>query len=137
MRSFDVFLIGTSDFVVSKVTPNLESDLGWKLFMMFGTINIGGMAVFSLLIPETKGRSLEEMDIIFGSVTREERQAYIEREEKGKYPHDKVQLDDVLTSYLFFQALHAKSIARPPLPSLRTTRSKMPCIWSNPLCICI
>jgi len=71
------------NFVVSKVTPSLESSLGWKLFMMFGTINIVGMGVFSLLIPETKGRSLEEMDIIFGSVSREERQAYIEREEKG------------------------------------------------------
>ena len=61
----------------------MVTDLGYKIFLMFATINIGGMAVFSLLIPETKGRSLEEMDIIFGSVSREERQAYIEREEKG------------------------------------------------------
>jgi len=38
------------DFVVAKITPTLESDLGFKLFMMFATINIGGMAVFSLSV---------------------------------------------------------------------------------------
>jgi hypothetical protein len=45
------------NFVVSKVTPTLEADLGYKLFFMFATINIGGMAIFSLLIPETKVRA--------------------------------------------------------------------------------
>ncbi|KIJ62504.1 hypothetical protein HYDPIDRAFT_169150 [Hydnomerulius pinastri MD-312] len=71
------------NFVVSKVTPTLETDLGYKLFFMFATINIGGMAIFSLLLPETKGRSLEEMDIIFGSVTSEAREAFIEKQERA------------------------------------------------------
>ncbi|KAI0644353.1 general substrate transporter [Trametes meyenii] len=70
------------NFVVAKVTPTLETDLGYKLFLMFGTINIGGMAVFSLLIPETKGRSLEEMDIIFGSVQEDKRRADIAAQER-------------------------------------------------------
>ncbi|KAH7925774.1 general substrate transporter [Leucogyrophana mollusca] len=71
------------NFVVSKVTPTLEADLGYKLFMMFAAINIGAMATFSLLLPETKGRSLEEMDIIFGSVAAESRQAFIAKEERA------------------------------------------------------
>ncbi|EGN97657.1 hypothetical protein SERLA73DRAFT_110983 [Serpula lacrymans var. lacrymans S7.3] len=71
------------NFVVSKVTPTLETDLGYKLFMMFAAINIGGMAIFSLLLPETKGRSLEEMDIIFGAVAAESRDAFIEKEERA------------------------------------------------------
>jgi Sugar (and other) transporter len=49
------------NFVVSKETPTIEANLQWKLFMMFATINVGGMAVFSLFLPETKGRSLEEV----------------------------------------------------------------------------
>lgn len=65
------------NFVVAKVTPNLITDLGFKIFFMFATINIGAMAVFSLIIPETKGRSLEDMDIIFGSTTQEQRTANI------------------------------------------------------------
>jgi len=34
------------------------------------------------LIPETKGRSLEDMDIIFGSISAEKRQADIEKHER-------------------------------------------------------
>ena len=69
--------------MLSKVTPTLVTDLGYKIFLMFATINIGGMAVFALLIPETKGRSLEEMDIIFGAVSADKRQADIARQEQG------------------------------------------------------
>jgi len=70
------------NFVVAKVTPTLNTDLGYKMFLMFASINIGGMAVFSLLIPETKGRSLEEMDVIFGSISSEQRQADIDKRER-------------------------------------------------------
>jgi hypothetical protein len=35
------------------------------------------------IIPETKGRSLEEMDIIFGAVSAEERAENIARQEQG------------------------------------------------------
>ncbi|KAJ7582017.1 general substrate transporter [Mycena floridula] len=70
------------NFVLSKQTPQMVTNLGYKLFLMFATVNIGAMGLFSLLIPETQGRSLEEMDIIFGSVTAEERNARIKIEEK-------------------------------------------------------
>jgi len=69
--------------VVAKVTPTLETDLGYKLFFMFATINILGMAVFSWFLPETKGRSLEDMDVIFGAVSADQRQADILKHEKA------------------------------------------------------
>lgn len=81
------------NFIVSKWTPDMKTALGYKIFLMFATINIGGMAVFSLLIPETKGRSLEEMDIIFGAVQADKRRADIEKEERQiahALPHDEV-----------------------------------------------
>ncbi|KAF8324695.1 sugar transporter [Cantharellus anzutake] len=65
------------NFVITKITPTIKTHLGYKMFITFATINIGGMAVFSLLIPETKGRSLEEMDIIFGTVNADDRQIAI------------------------------------------------------------
>ena len=37
------------------------------------------------LIPETKGRSLEEMDVIFGSVQADKRQADIAAQERGTF----------------------------------------------------
>lgn len=39
-------------------------------------------------IPETKGRSLEEMDIIFGTVSAEERNLKIRETEKGQNLHN-------------------------------------------------
>ena len=39
--------------------------------------------VSNSLIPETKGKSLEEMDIIFGSVDADKRRADIEKEERA------------------------------------------------------
>ncbi|KAF6751923.1 sugar transporter [Ephemerocybe angulata] len=67
------------NFVVSKVTPQILTDLGYKIFFTFAAVNIGAMATFAALIPETKGRSLEEMDVIFGSVTAEQRAENINR----------------------------------------------------------
>jgi hypothetical protein len=37
-----------ADFVVSKVTPTIHTRLGYKMFLMFATLNVGAMAPFSL-----------------------------------------------------------------------------------------
>ncbi|KDQ10747.1 hypothetical protein BOTBODRAFT_163453 [Botryobasidium botryosum FD-172 SS1] len=71
------------NFVISKITPTMQTNLGYKIFMTFATINILGMAVFSFFLPETKGRSLEEMDVIFGSVTQEHRDADLRKTQKA------------------------------------------------------
>ncbi|KAF8624008.1 hypothetical protein AX15_006088 [Amanita polypyramis BW_CC] len=80
------------NFVVTKVTPQMITNLGYKIFIMFATVNVGAMATFSLLIPETKGKSLEEMDIIFGAVSKGERQAYIDQQ-KALHIHESSQSD--------------------------------------------
>ncbi|TFY83914.1 hypothetical protein EWM64_g107 [Hericium alpestre] len=79
------------NFVQSKVTPTIHTNLGYKMFLMFATINIGAMGTFSLLIPETKGRSLEEMDVIFGSVSAEKRREDIAKQER-EMEHDKQEI---------------------------------------------
>jgi len=71
------------NFVVSRATPTIHTRLGYKMFLMFASLNIGAMAPFALLIPETKGRSLEEMDIIFGAIDADDRAANIARQEQG------------------------------------------------------
>ncbi|KAE9403872.1 general substrate transporter [Gymnopus androsaceus JB14] len=64
---------GSRYFVLTKQTPIMITELGYKLYMVFGSVNLGALTVFSLLIPETRGKSLEEMDI-FGSVDAEQRE---------------------------------------------------------------
>jgi hypothetical protein len=69
------------DFVISYYAPTWITNLGWKIFIMFAAMNVGAAGAFSLIIPETKGRSLEEMDVIFGTVSAEVRQQDIERQQ--------------------------------------------------------
>lgn len=95
------------NFVITKITPAAISNIGWKTFIMFvswivnpvihpeGSILIGqkqacfcfGMTIFVFFfIKETKGRSLEDMDILFGTIDPAQRQKDIEyalAEEKG------------------------------------------------------
>jgi len=81
------------NFTLTKLTPTMVTNLGYKLFLMFGTINILGMGVFSLLIPETKGRSLEDMDIIFGAVTQEKRDADVAKQQRAMEQHQEDRSD--------------------------------------------
>ncbi|KAL4940306.1 hypothetical protein BDV06DRAFT_230400 [Aspergillus oleicola] len=54
------------NFVVTKFTPSAISNIGWRTFIMFGVF-CAAMSLWALLcVKETKGRSLEDMDALFG-----------------------------------------------------------------------
>ncbi|KAJ7840091.1 hypothetical protein B0H14DRAFT_2587657 [Mycena olivaceomarginata] len=74
--------LAVANFTLAKTVLQIVNNLGYKVFLMFATINIAGMGLFSLLIPETMGRSLEEMDIIFGAIRKEKRDADIANQER-------------------------------------------------------
>ena len=57
--------------------------LSESLFLNVLEIDYALTTTFSFL-PETKGRSLEEMDIIFGSTSRERREADIAKQAQGE-----------------------------------------------------
>ncbi len=56
-------------------------------YIFFGILTAGGAAFIYFVFPETKGLSLEEMDILFGSVGVAERE-----KERWKEVHDEVGL---------------------------------------------
>jgi MFS family permease len=67
------------NFVITEVTPNAVNHIGWRTFLMFGIfISAMGVWVF-FFIKETKGKSLEDMDVLFGSVDAQQRAADVER----------------------------------------------------------
>ncbi|KAK6069854.1 sugar transporter [Seiridium cupressi] len=70
------------NFVVSKITPISILNIGWKTWMVFGTLNAVA-AVFAWLLPETKDLSLEEMDVLFGVIDESTRQHDIEKSLQG------------------------------------------------------
>lgn len=72
------------NFVITEVTPNAVAHIGWRTFLMFGIFcSANGVWVF-FFVRETKGRSLEDMDILFGTVDAEKRAEDVERVLMGK-----------------------------------------------------
>lgn len=53
------------NFIVAEVTPVGFANIGWKYFLVFCSINAVSVPVIYFFVPETTGRSLEEIDDIF------------------------------------------------------------------------
>ncbi|KAI5478488.1 hypothetical protein MNV49_005016 [Pseudohyphozyma bogoriensis] len=68
------------NFCISKITPTLVLNLpNGRLFFLFAGLNIAS-SIFGFLLPETAGVSLEDMDILFGAVKKEDREQHIAAE---------------------------------------------------------
>ena len=60
-------LLFSSNFIVGQVTPDMLTSMKFGTYIFFGLITLGGAFFIAFFVPETKGLSLEEMDILFGS----------------------------------------------------------------------
>jgi len=89
------------NFVITKITPEAVNHIGWRTFLMFGIFCLA-MGIFAtFFIKETKGKSLEEIDVLFGDVTAEQRQRDVEagmkeeqKKQSMKYMEDATGLDN-------------------------------------------
>ncbi|KAI4711168.1 hypothetical protein J4E89_003733 [Alternaria sp. Ai002NY15] len=89
------------NFVITKITPAAINSIGWKTFLMFGIfcLSMGIFATF--FIKETKGKTLEEIDILFGDVSADQRRQDVEagmkeeqRKHSVKYMEDATELEN-------------------------------------------
>ncbi|CAJ2499697.1 Uu.00g025500.m01.CDS01 [Anthostomella pinea] len=55
------------NFVFSQITPHAINNIGWRTFLMFCIFNWSLVVYTWFFIRETKGKSLEEMEAVFGS----------------------------------------------------------------------
>lgn len=55
--------------MIAEVTPIGFSTIGYKYYIIYASINLFSVIVFYLFYPETKGRTLEEIDEIFTQST--------------------------------------------------------------------
>ncbi|MCJ1465386.1 hypothetical protein MMC07_004004 [Pseudocyphellaria aurata] len=59
------------NFLIVMITPIMITNIGWGTYLFFAIVNACFIPVIYLLYPETRRRSLEEIDIIFGKGYRE------------------------------------------------------------------
>jgi len=57
-----------NNFIVGQVTPDMFTGITYGTFILFGLLIFMGAGFIAFFFPETKGLSLEEMDVLFGSV---------------------------------------------------------------------
>jgi len=57
-----------NNFIVGQVTPDMLQGMHYGTYIFFGLITLGGAFFIWWIVPETKALTLEEMDILFGSV---------------------------------------------------------------------
>ncbi|KAF5858198.1 hypothetical protein ETB97_004700 [Aspergillus alliaceus] len=60
-----------SNFLIVMITPPAFANLGYKTYIMFAVFNAALIPCVYLFFPETKGRTLEELDLVFASANAE------------------------------------------------------------------
>ncbi|TDL20783.1 sugar transporter [Rickenella mellea] len=55
-----------TNVMISEVSPIAMTNIGWKYYLMFVCLNALSFVIIALFFPETKGKSLEEMAVVFG-----------------------------------------------------------------------
>jgi len=64
-----------SNFIIGLVTPDMLTVIGWGTYIFFAAFCLIALGFTFFFVPETKGKSLEEMDVVFGDVTAQEEKA--------------------------------------------------------------
>lgn len=61
-----------NNFIIAFMVPPMLSSLHWGTYIFFAVWTALGGAFIYFIVPETKGKTLEEMDMVFGSHTSTE-----------------------------------------------------------------
>ncbi|KAJ5682851.1 hypothetical protein N7462_006016 [Penicillium macrosclerotiorum] len=53
------------DYGITRATPNMITEMGWGVFLLYSMLTYLGVAFIYFCLPEMKGRSIESMDNLF------------------------------------------------------------------------
>ncbi|KAJ5552809.1 hypothetical protein N7494_002187 [Penicillium frequentans] len=65
-NSVTTFTNWTINLIFAQFSPTALSNIGFRYFYVFFVFNIIAMICYILFFPETKGKTLEQMDVLFG-----------------------------------------------------------------------
>ncbi|KZT03480.1 general substrate transporter [Laetiporus sulphureus 93-53] len=64
-NAFSTASVWTFNFVVVMITSPSFHNIGWRTYIVFASLNAAIVPVIYVFFPETVGRSLEDMDVVF------------------------------------------------------------------------
>ncbi|RJE22365.1 transporter [Aspergillus sclerotialis] len=53
------------DYGITRATPNMITEMGWGVFLLYAMLTYAGVIFIFFCLPEMKGRSIESMDDLF------------------------------------------------------------------------
>ncbi|KAM5448687.1 hypothetical protein MaudCBS49596_005193 [Microsporum audouinii] len=65
------------NFIIGLVTPGMLDKIGWGTYIFFAAFCLIAFIFTFLYVPETRGKTLEEMDVVFGDTEAHEEQKRI------------------------------------------------------------
>ncbi|KAJ5692397.1 hypothetical protein N7462_001820 [Penicillium macrosclerotiorum] len=71
------------NFIIGLVTPDMLNTITWGTYIFFAAFCLLALAFTFLCIPETRGKTLEDMDLIFGDTAAHEEKERIKHIEAG------------------------------------------------------
>ncbi|RFU33698.1 hypothetical protein B7463_g2612, partial [Scytalidium lignicola] len=90
------------NFLIVMITPIMISNIGWGTYLFFFAVNVFFLPVIYFFYPETKRRSLEEIDLIFAKGFTENI-SYVTAAEQLPYLSDR-EIEQMARSYGFVGA---------------------------------
>ncbi|KAL4902105.1 hypothetical protein BDW74DRAFT_67082 [Aspergillus multicolor] len=67
------------NFIIGLVTPDMLETISWGTYIFFAAFCLLALAFTFFFIPETRGKTLEDMDLIFGDTAAHEEKTRIKR----------------------------------------------------------
>ena len=61
-----------ANFIIGLITPDMLATLQWGTYIFFAAFCLIAFAFTYFFVPETRGKSLEDMDIVFGDMAAHE-----------------------------------------------------------------
>lgn len=63
--AFCFFVNWIVDYGITRATPNMITEMGWGVFLLYAMLTYLGVTFIFFCLPEMKGRSIESMDNLF------------------------------------------------------------------------
>lgn len=60
------FSLGVASIIISQITPIAMDTIAWRFYNVFIAMNLVGAAVYFFILPDTNGKTLEEIGELFG-----------------------------------------------------------------------